>query len=317
MSIRKLAATAALAFSSLGLFVPSVHAQLFRAYLSSTGSDSAPCTLAAPCRLLPAALAKVASGGEIWMLDSANYNTSTVYVSKSVSILAVPGAVGSLVAPDLGGALSVVFDVAASAVTLSLRNVVLVPLPGAGPTAFGVDMRVDSTVIIEDSVIAGFANGVYAQGHGKVRIVNSTFSNCTDYAVAAKNGMTVEVHKTRFLNGGGVGVTYVAAGTITRVNVSDSVFSRCATAVGAYTDTSGSGALVSVTRSTIDGCTSALFAGTAGLGSAVITVSDSMLANNNSVWYQAGVGSELRSLGNNQITDNFVSSGTLTPVPLQ
>ena len=56
----------------------AAHAQLFRAYLASDGSDTHPCTLAQPCRLLPAALAAVASGGEIWMLDSANYNTDVV-----------------------------------------------------------------------------------------------------------------------------------------------------------------------------------------------------------------------------------------------
>ena len=79
----------------------SANAQLFRAYLAPTGVDTNPCTLPAPCRLLPAALNAVASGGEIWMLDSANYNTATVTIGKSVSILAVPGAVGSVIA--IGG----------------------------------------------------------------------------------------------------------------------------------------------------------------------------------------------------------------------
>jgi hypothetical protein len=72
----------------------AVHAQSFRAYVASTGNDANPCTLGAPCRLLPAALAAVADGGEIWMLDSANFNTSTVNIAKSVTILAVPGAIG-------------------------------------------------------------------------------------------------------------------------------------------------------------------------------------------------------------------------------
>jgi len=35
------------------------------------GNDSNPCTLVAPCRLLPAAIAAVINGGEVWMLDSA------------------------------------------------------------------------------------------------------------------------------------------------------------------------------------------------------------------------------------------------------
>lgn len=57
--IRKLAA---LAFV---LAVPAANAQLFRAYLAVEGSDANPCTLPAPCHLLPAALNAVASGGEI------------------------------------------------------------------------------------------------------------------------------------------------------------------------------------------------------------------------------------------------------------
>src|SRR5258706_4819435 len=73
-------------------------AGLFRAYLASDGNDANPCTLTLPCRLLPAALTAVADGGEVWMLDSANYNAAQVNITKSVSILAVTGAPGSLVA---------------------------------------------------------------------------------------------------------------------------------------------------------------------------------------------------------------------------
>src|SRR5690606_11129227 len=59
----------------------SSHA-IFRAYLASTGSDANPCTLQQPCRLLPRALSVVDEGGEIWMMDSANYNTTTVEIGK-------------------------------------------------------------------------------------------------------------------------------------------------------------------------------------------------------------------------------------------
>ena len=83
------------AFAAL-LLSSSAGAQLFRSYIASDGSDANPCTLPQPCRLLPAALAAVADGGEIWMLDSANYNTGPVTIGKSVAILAVPGAVASV-----------------------------------------------------------------------------------------------------------------------------------------------------------------------------------------------------------------------------
>ncbi len=122
---------AAIASAVLVLASASANAQLFRAYVAQTGNDANPCTLPAPCRLLPAALAAVASGGEIWMLDSANYNTATVNITKSVSILAVPGVVGSVVAT--GGP---AINISTAGVNVALRNLVITPLPGGQePTA--------------------------------------------------------------------------------------------------------------------------------------------------------------------------------------
>ena len=82
---------------ALALMPATAQAQLFRAYLSSTGNDANPCTVQQPCRLLPAALAAVKDGGEVWIMDSANFNTMPVLIDKSVSILAIPGALGSVV----------------------------------------------------------------------------------------------------------------------------------------------------------------------------------------------------------------------------
>ena len=47
------------------------------------------------------AIRERARDGEIWMLDAANYNTATVNVTKSVTILAMPGVMGSVLA--IGG----------------------------------------------------------------------------------------------------------------------------------------------------------------------------------------------------------------------
>src|SRR5579863_2258690 len=92
----------AMAWMMSGLFaVSSAHATgtLQRAYVSSTGSDKHNCALASPCRNLNAALAAVQSGGEIWILDSGNFNDSspsTVTITQSVTILAIPGAAASV-----------------------------------------------------------------------------------------------------------------------------------------------------------------------------------------------------------------------------
>jgi len=109
-----------LAFLSLLAVSSMAQAQLFRAYVASYGNDGNPCTVTTPCRLLPAALNAVAPGGEIWMLDSANFNLGTVDIAKSVSILAVPGAVGSIVAVAGNPAITI----QTSGVDVTLRNVV-------------------------------------------------------------------------------------------------------------------------------------------------------------------------------------------------
>jgi hypothetical protein len=109
-------------FAATLLLCTAVHAAgLFRAYLDSVGNDANPCTLLQPCRLLPAALNAVADRGEIWMLDSANYG-ATVTVGKSGSILAVPGALGSVVAKTESPAIRIT----AGGLKDALRNLVLV-----------------------------------------------------------------------------------------------------------------------------------------------------------------------------------------------
>ena len=85
----------ALLVASSLLLPLSSHAQLFRAYLATYGADTNACTVVAPCRLLPAALAAVANNGEIWMVDSGNFNSGTVNVTKNVKIQAVPGRWGA------------------------------------------------------------------------------------------------------------------------------------------------------------------------------------------------------------------------------
>src|SRR3954466_5919419 len=143
-------------------------AGLFRAYVTSDGNDANPCTLPQPCRLLPAALTAVADGGDIWMLDSANYNTGPVNVGKSVTILAVPGAVGSVVA--LAGD---AIDVATAGVKLTLRNLVIVPFPAAGAVS-GVNMTSGAALTLENCLVAGLPqSGIVVNAAASVRITDS------------------------------------------------------------------------------------------------------------------------------------------------
>jgi hypothetical protein len=293
------------------LLCTSAQAQLFRAYLASDGNDGNPCTLPAPCRLLPAALGAVANGGEIWMLDSANYNTATVNVTKSVSILAVPGVVGSVLA--IGGP---AISIGASGLSVALRNLVIAPLAGGGGTD-GVVMTGASALTIENSLISNVGRGVQVYGAGQLKMTNTTLRGNSVRAIDVGQGANATISATQMLaNANGVGVFGDVASTTT-AGISDSVISGGSVGVYAQTSIAGAVVRVSVIRSAIEHTTeTALRSNTGSGGSASLSVSGSMIANNTSGWRQQA-GGVILSLGNNHFTDNGSSEGVLTPTPLQ
>jgi hypothetical protein len=296
----------------------SADAQILRAYLSSTGNDANPCNIAAPCRLLPAALNAVANGGEIWMLDSANYNTSTVTVGKSVSILAVPGAVGSVVGFS-GPAISVT----AGSLTVGLRNMVLVGLPGTGGT-FGVSVTGASSVTIEETLIANMGNGgVEVVGTGRVKIANSVIRNNGGYAVTAKEGATVDIAGTQMLGTSAstdVGPFAWSATAVTSVvTVTDSTIAGGSEGASARADVAGAVARVTLTRTTISNNQYGPVAvSNNATASAVVSLSGCTVSNSSAYgWYVSGTGAAVRTLGNNTFLDNASNLGSLTSTALQ
>ncbi len=289
------------------------EAQLFRAYLASDGSDANPCTLQAPCRLLPSALVAVANGGEIWMLDSANYNTNTVTINKSVTILAVPGAVGSIVAQNNGPAI----DIPAANLTIALRNVVIGPVAGQILGTHGVQMFGASALTIENSLIANLPDrGVYVIGVGKLILTGTTLRNNGGIAVDF-GGASATISNAQVLSNGN-GVRAVAgSGDTTRVSIGDSVISGGAYGVDALAMCSTSDAVVrvSVTRTTIERTSAAaLSSGSLGPCTAEINVGGSLIVDNNNAWQQTTTGSAILTLGNNQMRGNVGSVGTMTPL---
>jgi hypothetical protein len=143
----------------------------FRNYISAEiGNDANPCSFALPCRLLPAALAVVDPGGEIWIMDSANYNTGTVNVNKSVTILAIPGVIGSVLAT--GGDAMIING---ASIRVTLRNLVFVN--GGGGFYNGVNWVSGTSLTIVESSFSGFTSaGVNIGNVGmKGQIINSLF----------------------------------------------------------------------------------------------------------------------------------------------
>ena len=296
-------------------------ASLFRAYLSATGSDANPCTLAAPCRLLPAALNAVASGGEIWMLDSANYNTGTVTIGKSVSILSVPGAQGSIV---LNNGHAIV--VSASGLSVALRNVAVVPVVGAGTAGqFGLHLIGNSTVTLDRCLFAGLPDDAIRMTEGRLLLTDSMVRDSKDgwaVNVTSNSGAYASISHSRLLSNAEGGVRFSSAGGETQGTVSDSVIVGRAggTSRGIHAVTSAlyAVAVVGVTRTKIEATAEAISTSTGQqLGYAEVTVGGSMLVSNG-VGFQNTAGGSIYSLRDNILYRNGLNNGgpiqTMSPL---
>jgi hypothetical protein len=293
------------------LFSLGCSAQSFRAYLASYGNDSNPCTVTAPCRLLPAALNVVADGGEVWMLDSANYNSGTVNVAKSVSILAVPGQVASVVAFAGGPAI----NIATVGVTVALRNIVI-PNNVTNPGTYGVVMTSGALLSVEECVFANLPKAaIYVHDTtAVVAVKNAVFRNLGDYALHAENGPEVTITTSHIFSTSGV-LSASSTASTTSVTVSDSTIANSIEGVFAYASSAGAIAKATLTRSTATSTAYALDAETSGAGSALVYAANNTIVRSRG-WY-VSAGAAVFTYGDNHFADISGSGGTMTPTPTQ
>ena len=306
-------AALAVAFCVAATVAPILaHAGLFRTYLSARGVPGNDCSLAHPCRYLPDALAAVQPGGEVWILDSANYNQGHVDIVKSVSILAIPGQVGSISA--IAGEEAI--RIATPGIDVTLRNVAIMN-NAVSPGGLGIRISSASSVTLEDSVIANTVGAsIYVVGAVHVRLKHVVIRNSQDIAINARDGAVIDILRCELVGNryGGVLAQSSGSGATTLVHVSDSVISGKDTTsvqgINIYTATAADVAKAYVTRSTIFQTQAALKV--QGGGTSVIEVSDSVLVRNAPNLSQSGTG-VLRDFGNNHIADGETADvGTLS-----
>jgi hypothetical protein len=294
----------------LSLLVPCLaHAQLFRSYIASYGNDANPCTVVQPCRLLPAAINATAAGGEVWMLDSANFNSATVTIDKDVNIAAVPGQVGSIVA--VASAPAIIIDPGRA---VSLKNVSI----GRNPINPGSDgIRMTTGVLaIQDSVFSTVpgATSILLNGTGTLSVHNSVFRD-SYMGVYVAGGGRADISSSKFFN---VYWSIYADGTASGATSSISV--RDCTVMGpggagpyAVAQTAGAFASVTVHNTSV----SNMSYGMAAYGQAAyLGVSNSAISRADYGLMQSG-GAVLESLGNNLVRNNKAANtyGTITIVP--
>ena len=298
----------------VSLMLPiAAQAQLFRAYVASYGLDTNPCTVAAPCRLLPAALNAVADKGEIWILDSANYNSGTVSITKSVSILAVPGQIASIVAVSNGAAI----NIATANVRVALRNVV-VTSNATNPGSDGITVTNGALLSIEDCLLANLPNaGIFVHDTPTlVQVKNTVFRNLAGAGVFAMNGPNVVIANSQFLHTGGI-TAYSNTASTTIASVTDSIIANGAEGVYAATASNASAVVRAyVTRTTIHNVTYGLDAETDGFGTVNLFAGGNMVDASGLGWVVYNPGAYLITYGNNQFSGSG-SYGSMTFSSLQ
>jgi hypothetical protein len=268
-----------------------------RTFLSAAGSDSNNCSnVVTPCRHLAAAYAATAANGEIYVLDPANYGSVTITGPVSIE-----GHGWASIAPPSGG----------NAITINANtgdkiNIIGVVLDGTALTGTnGIQFNSGGNLTVRDSVIRNFgANGISFQPNISSQLLVSN-------TLVSDNGFGVLVAPTTSVNVTGVldhvtiennandGLYVGSSPASVTMAVSDSVSAgngargivasqdsptnlmvRNCTIANNSTDglfTSGVGAQILVTRSTIIGNGTGWFAQNSGV---VLSYADNNIDGN-------------------------------------
>jgi hypothetical protein len=163
-------------------FVSLAHATvLLRAWVSNAAgaTDANACTRTAPCLTFTGALAKVAPGGEIDVLDPGDYGPATI--THSITIDGTQG--GGFAGVILTSGTAITVNTMATTDVVTLRNL---SINGQNTAATGIAILNAGTVHIENCVISGSGtDGIVDVRSGSV---NSVFYLYIKDTITKNNG---------------------------------------------------------------------------------------------------------------------------------
>jgi Right handed beta helix region len=287
------------------LVATSASAQVARVFLAGTGNDAGDCTnQATPCRSLQGAVNQCPVNGEIIILDNGGYGSANI--TKSLTVNASAGVVAFI----------------ARTITVNIASTDKVVLRGLSMNgvvfgdASGVEFDGGGTLVVENSVVAGFGAGINQTAAGSNLIVNNceirnNFIGVWNSTGSDTNSNTV-IENSRFeYNSYGVDVSDGTA----NVSIRNSVLANDEIGVYAFTSSQTRPVLIVVDTCTIAHNTRGTQAVTIG-GSATIRVTNSTI-DHNAAGMLIGVGAAIESYGNNRVTANTANStfsGTVLPL---
>ena len=267
---------------------PRIAVPQIRTYVSGQGSDANPCVAYAPCRTFQTALSLTIAGGEIFVLDSANYGPVTI--DRALTIVS-EGAVAGILATT-GTAIRVS---AGANDVVSLRGL---DIDGGGSGDYGIYFYSGQALSVQKSTVRNFASSginFSPTGQSTLTLSDSLLTNNGSQAVMVTSSgsglVSGSIYRVR-ASGNGVGI--FASGANVKLTVSE---------IDAGTNTYGIGAAaaasIMVRNSTIGNNS----VGVAADQSAIVRVGQSAVTANVTGW-QTTNGGQIESYGNNNVNGN-------------
>jgi hypothetical protein len=288
----------------------AAHAADNTRYVSITGKNANPCTLAQPCKTLQRGIAMTPAGGEVQILESGFYG-NLANINKSLTITGNGNTV------YLGGVLTI----NNAGATVALRNLIL---DGQDTIATGISIAAAASVHIDRCVVHGFTQtGIRSTAAGTAVFVSDSVSRNNVNGLDVSGASRLTIDNSRFENNSNQGAI-VSGGPATirgstssgngsngfnLFNASVSVLSTVASQ-NASAGFSVQGGAVTVESSVAH----ENFFGLSVFGGGTARVSNSTFTENNTGL--SNTGSTLQTRENNTVRGNTANdtSGTLTVI---
>jgi hypothetical protein len=295
----------------LSLLTAPAHAQSPRTFVSAAGSDSNPCSFAAPCRHFQAAVNATSPGGEVDALDPAGYGP--INITQAITI---EGQGWSYIAPPVGGS-GIFIDAGTGNVTIHG-----VSINGAGIAGIsGIGVSLVGSLNIRDCLIRNFPSsglGIDFSSNSaeNLFVSNTVISDIGGYGIRirATGNTTTQASLNRIEVDNSSNAIYVDGSNLGTngqlfVTVADSLVANHINGISSVS--AGATTNVTVKNSTVINSNLGLYA----FGSnAYMRLNQSTIAHNAAGWSATG-GATLTSYGNNAFDDNS-GNGDLAPTVL-
>jgi hypothetical protein len=271
-----------------------------RTYVSGLGNDSNPCTASAPCQTLQAALALTIPGGEIFVLDSANYGP--VIINQAVTITS-EGALAGVLATS-GVAITIN---AGSSDVVNLRGL---DIDGGGSGNVGIQFNSGQSLNIQKSLVRNFSDSGVSftpSATSTLFISDTVVSHNANNGILVVGGSSPVTGALTRITATANGVGILVSGSSVSLAVTDSVASTNNYGIGS------SSATATVRNSTVSN-------NAVGIASdqttAVVRVTQSTITGNGTGW-QATNGGQVLSYGNNNVGGNTTDGAPTSTLALE